>query len=91
MEQRAEPRRGYFAHVQVRFRSDEGEKRSIEGMIEDRSHSGLGIRVSKPVAVGSEITVLQGSVTLHGKIRRCVPDGSGYLLGIKLLSSGVTE
>ena len=91
MEQRSEPRSDYFARVEVCFQPDGSDACSFGGVIEDRSKSGLAIRVRKPVPVGSEISVLHRSAILRCEIRRCVQSGTEYLLGVRLLSSNGTE
>lgn len=87
IEHRMEPRRDYIAQVQISFQSDGGERCSITGLIEDRSQSGLGIRVKKPLAVGTEIDVFRGGVTSRYEIKRCVQSGMEYLLGVRMIST----
>ena len=91
MDKRSEPRSDYFARVQVRVQSENGGAATLSGMIEDRSKSGLGIRVRTPVPVGTEISVLQGSTVLRYEVRRCIRNGMEFLLGARALPSELPE
>ena len=91
MEQRGEPRRGYFAQVRLEFESDEGKSSSMAGLTEDRSKSGFGIRLSKPLPVGLHVTVVHNESAVRCQIKRCVRSGSEYLIGVRILPSETAE
>jgi len=91
VERRAEPRSDYFARVQVCFQPEGSEPCTFAGMIEDRSKSGLGVRVRKPIPVGSKISVFHGSAILRCEVKRCVPSGMDFLLGMRVLPAEAAE
>lgn len=91
MEQRSEPRIGYFARVKLCSPPPSDESDGVAGMIEDRSKSGLAIRVRKPMTVGSEILVLHGRSVLRCEVKRCVQSGTEFMLGVRLLPSETTQ
>ena len=91
MERRAEPRRAYFAQVRLEFKTDQGESCRMAGLMEDRSKSGFGIRLSKPLPVGLHITLAHGELAFRCQIKRCVPTGSEYLIGVQILPSETAE
>jgi len=55
---------------------------TVPGMIEDKSISGLGIQVAKPIPVGTSVTVKFRNHQVAGIVRRCIKDGVGTLIGI---------
>jgi hypothetical protein len=57
----------------------------MAGLMEDRSKSGFGIRVSKPLPVGLHVTIVHGELTFPCQIKRCVRSGSEYLIGVQIL------
>jgi PilZ domain len=84
MNQRKEPRRGYFARITVTYRNEDGMQLETQGMIEDRSESGLGIRIGKPLVPGCQVQVRHGSKVYVGVVRRCSRSGAEYFVGIAL-------
>jgi hypothetical protein len=84
MNQRKEPRRGYFARIVVAYLDHAGSEIEIQGMIEDRSESGLGLRLSKPLLPGCQVRVRHGARVYVGVVRRCLKSSADYLVGIVL-------
>jgi hypothetical protein len=91
MDQRAEPRRTYFAQVRLEFKLDGDNSCTMPGLIEDRSESGFGVRLTKPLAIGLHITIVHGELVFRCQIKRCVRSGSEYLIGVQILPSGTGE
>jgi hypothetical protein len=80
-ERRKDPRTPYISRAEVSWNNGNEEVR-ISGMIEDKSVSGLGIQVGKPIPVGTSITVRFGDRMAAGVVRRCVKLGVGVLIGM---------
>jgi PilZ domain len=91
MEQRAEPRRAYFAQIRLEFETDDGSSCSMAGLMEDRSKSGFGVRLTKPLPVGLNVTITHGGQTFRCEVKRCVPNGSEYLIGVRILPSEAAD
>jgi PilZ domain len=91
LDQRASPRRTYFAQVQVSVPIGTGEPQRIAGMVEDRSQSGFGLRLPKPIPIGSEIHVSLGNTVFRCEVKRCVPMEAEYLVGVYILPSAPAE
>lgn len=91
IEHRTEPRRDYIAQVRILFQSDSGEPCIITGLIEDRSQSGLGIRVRRPLTVGTKIDVVLGGVASRYEIKRCIHSGMEYLVGVRLVPAETVD
>lgn len=53
-------------------------------MIEDRSKSGLGIRVRRSVDQGCTVRIQQGSRVYTGVVRNCRRSNLDYFVGIEL-------
>jgi len=85
VERRLEERADYFARVQISYRLDGSPSTTVTGVMEDRSKSGFGVRVSKPLPVGLEIDLRHGTTTCRCEIRRCVPSGTEFVLGLLVL------
>ena len=88
MERRLEERTDYFARVQISYRLNGGSPTTVSGVMEDRSKSGFGVRVAKPLPVGLEIELMVGTNSYHCEIRRCAPSGMEFLLGLLVLHAG---
>jgi hypothetical protein len=77
-EQRAAPRRVYMCRTQILY----GPEQTVSGMIEDRSVSGLGIRVPRPLPLGMPIRVCFRDEMHAAVVRRCVKDQPGFFIGV---------
>jgi hypothetical protein len=85
VERRLEERVDYFARVQISYQLDGGPPTTASGVMEDRSKSGFAVRVAKPIPVGSEVGLSHGANTFRCEIRRCIPSGVEFLLGLLVL------
>jgi hypothetical protein len=68
------------AKVEVSWDS-QGESGSLSGLIEDRSASGIGIQVPKPLPLGTRILVKLHEQELSAIVRRCIRAEFGFLVG----------
>jgi hypothetical protein len=59
-----------------------GQEQTVSGMIEDRSVSGLGIRVPKPLRVGMPIRVCVRDEMYSATVRRCVKEQPGFFIDV---------
>ena len=60
-------------------------------MIEDKSQSGLGIRVDSPLEIGLSITIVQRTQTRIGIVRRCLRQAMGYFLGVEFVEGEIPQ
>jgi hypothetical protein len=81
--QRIEPRDAFMSRISVAWEEDSGPI-NHPGMLEDRSPSGAGISVSKPIPVGTKVKISGKRRELAGVVRYCRRAELSYLVGIKL-------
>ncbi len=87
---RAEPRKALICRVSVFCEDREGFPVTQDGLLEDRSLSGVGISVPDPIAIGSKVKVRGRSRELAGTVRHCRFKGPNYFVGIRLDTEDVT-
>jgi hypothetical protein len=87
-DNRSAVRRDFFARAVVGWQN-ETKSYKEPGLIEDRSTSGLGMRMNSPVAVGTTVDVRMVNQSFSGIVRRCAALRSGYLVGVELLTHTV--
>jgi hypothetical protein len=68
-----------------------GENQTLSAMIEDRSVSGLGIRVAKSLAPGTPIRVCFRDEMHSAIVRRCVRDEPGFFIGVAFPPTDTAE
>jgi hypothetical protein len=83
--QRQHPRTDFIARTEVAWASDGGEIR-IPGLIENKSAGGLGIQVSKAIAVGTPIKVKLRNQMVAAVVRRCQKLPIGFFIGVSFES-----
>jgi hypothetical protein len=87
-EHRKELRRDYLSRVTLTYTDEAGVTSEAEGMVEDRSQSGFGIRVKGPIRIGTSVGIRQSGKSHVGVVRRCTastPDVFGkYIVGIEI-------
>jgi hypothetical protein len=44
---------------------------TVSGMIEDKSNSGLGIEVPRPIPIGTSVRIRLGKEMISAVVRRC--------------------
>lgn len=88
MERRLEERTDYFARVQISYSLNGTSPTTVSGVMEDRSKSGFGVRLAKPIPVGLEVDLTVGTNVFHCEIRRCAPTGMEFLIGLLVLRAG---
>lgn len=71
----------YMSRTEITWTGADGQV-TIPGMIEDRSASGLGIQIAKPIPVGTSVTVKFRGHSVAAVVRRCARDGFGTLIGV---------
>lgn len=83
MQARTEPRKMFMCRITVAWQDQTGDAQSQSGMLEDRSRSGAGISVNKPIPVGARVKILGKRVDLSGTVRYCRKEQLKYLVGIQ--------
>jgi hypothetical protein len=78
-----EPRVALLARGEVSWQDQYGFSHDEPARIEDRSLSGVCIRVKSPIHVGSEVKVKWRWDSFSGIARYCRPDQGEYVIGIQ--------
>jgi hypothetical protein len=87
---RIEPRKTSISRIYVFWEDQDGCAASQDGLLEDRSRSGLGITVFQPIAIGTKVRIQGRLRELAGIVRHCRLQGAKYLVGIRLDEEDVT-
>jgi hypothetical protein len=51
--------------------------------LEDKSHSGLSVRLKQPIPIGTHVTVKRGSEQISGAVAYSRLDRGNYVIGVK--------
>jgi hypothetical protein len=78
-----EPRRILWAVAEVIGQDADGTSFRVPGTLEDTSTSGACIRIRRPMAVGSWITVKWQREQFAAVAKNCRSDGRDFLLGVR--------
>ncbi len=78
-----EPRKVMWAVAEIMWEDDGGTSFRVPAILEDTSRSGACIRIKRPVAIGSRLTVKWHREQFSGIARNCRRDGGDFLLGIR--------
>jgi len=73
----------FMCRITVAWEEQDGGAKKQAGMLEDRSRSGAGISVNKPIPVGAQVKILGKRVDLSGTVRYCRREQLKYLVGIQ--------
>ncbi len=73
-----------MCRISVVFEDSAGCPRTQTGLPEDRSFSGIGISVHKPISVGTKVKIKGRIRELAGLVQYGRPMGSKYAVGIRL-------
>jgi hypothetical protein len=87
-DKRREPRRAFISRVELQWEDPDGSTRRADAIIEDKSLSGLGMRLHKSIPVGTRVLIKQGTQELGGIVKHCISEGYEYIVGVKLSSVG---
>jgi hypothetical protein len=80
---RAEPRKMFMCRVSVAWEDQDGGAQRQGGMLEDRSRSGAGISINKPIPVGAKVKIVGKRLDLSGTVRYCRREQFKYFVGIQ--------
>ena len=80
---RADTRKPSTGPVELSWEIGAGYTRTASGTIQDVSSGGMGMLVPLPFEVGAELQVKADGRTCMVTVRRCVREGSKYLLGVQ--------
>jgi hypothetical protein len=82
-EKRAELRIPLMARVDALWADEDGTPRVAPATLEDRSPSGVSVRMKCPIRVGAKITIKRGSEQFSGTVTNCRRHRADYVLGVK--------
>jgi len=77
-----EPRKVIWAVAEITWEDDSGMSFRVPGVLEDTSRSGACVRLKRPLAVGSRITIKWHREQFPAIARNCRKDGGDFLLGV---------
>jgi hypothetical protein len=78
-----EPRKTMWAVAELIWEDDQGASFRVPAILEDTSRSGACVRIKRPLAVGSRITVKWHREQFLAITRNCRSDGRDFLLGVR--------
>jgi hypothetical protein len=78
-----EPRKVMWAVAEITWEDDSGTSFRLPAVLEDTSMSGACVRLKRPLAVGSRITIKWHREQFPAIARNCRTDGGDYLLGVR--------
>ena len=73
--------------VRVDWIAGEDDTRSIEGVIDDISHSGASLELEEPLPSGASVVIWLHDAFFAGLVRYCVFRDYTYLAGVEFSSS----
>jgi hypothetical protein len=73
----------FMCRINVAWEDQTRGPQSQAGMLEDRSHSGAGISVNKPIPVGAKVKILGKRLDFSGTVRYCRREQLKYFVGIQ--------
>jgi PilZ domain len=82
-EQRSEIRKVVFCSIQLEYEDTAG-KHKLAGVLEDRSPSGAGIRLRKPIEPGMAVQVSGPRQDFAGVVQHCRREGYTYFAGLRI-------
>jgi len=84
MPRRREPRKVLLCRISALWNDRYGSSKSLSGLLEDRSRSGIAISLPEPIAIGTKVTIRGRRRELAGTVRYCLFTGAEYSLGVQL-------
>ena len=78
-----EPRKVMWAVAEISWEDDGGTSFRVPAVLEDTSSSGACVRLKRPLAVGSRITIKWHREQFPAIARNCRTDGGDFLLGVR--------
>src|SRR5689334_16901549 len=77
-----EPRKVIWTVAEITREDDSGTSFRVPAVVEDTSSSGACVRLKRPLAVGSRITIKWHREQFPAIARNCRKDGGDFLLGV---------
>jgi hypothetical protein len=78
-----EPRKVMWAVAEITWEDDSGTSFRVTAVLEDTSMSGACVRLKRPLAVGSRLTIKWHREQFPAIARNCRRDGGDFLLGVR--------
>jgi len=72
-----------WAVAEIIWEDDSGTSFRVPAVLEDTSRSGACVRLKRPLAVGSRITIKWHREQFPAIARNCRTDGGDFLLGVR--------
>lgn len=78
-----EPRKVMWAVAEITWEDDSGTSFRVPAVLEDTSMSGACVRLKRPLAVGSRLTIKWHREQFPAIAQNCRRDGGDFLLGVR--------
>jgi hypothetical protein len=85
-----EPRKVMWAVAEITVEDDNGTSFRVPAILEDTSMSGACIRIKRPLAVGSRLTIKWHREQFPAITRNCRKEGGEFLLGVRREAEGAS-
>ena len=82
-EKRVEVRIPLMARVDILWMDDDGNPRVAPATLEDKSQSGISVRMKDAIACGTHITIRWGDQQVSGVVTNCRRQKTQYIVGVK--------
>ena len=83
-EKRTEMRIPLMAHVEVLWADGTMMPRVAPATLEDRSQSGVSVRMNVRIEIGAHVTVKSGTRQISGIVTNCRREKAEFVIGVKL-------
>lgn len=81
-DRRRHPRTLYFARTELVVCDSQRGEVLLSGMIEDKSESGLGVQLSRPIPLGTQVLIKVADKMVPAVVRRCIKGKFGSFIGV---------
>lgn len=79
-----------WAVAEISWQDASGQQCHAPATLEDRSNSGACVRLTRPVAVGSVVTIRWQREQFSAVAKNCRRDGQGFLIGVRRQAAGTS-
>jgi hypothetical protein len=72
-----------MARVDVLWTDETGTPRVAPAILDDKSQSGMCVRLKDAIGIGTHVTVKRGSDQVSGVVANCRRENVQYVIGVK--------
>ena len=90
-EHRSEPRKMHMSRAEISWHLRDGNLCTYFAMTEDISAHGMGLRMKRPIPVGTTVQIKTKNHTQQGVVRWCFRAELDHLIGVQLCPAPATQ